>query len=89
MIRGEFGSMGRPVVEGYLRLPRFDIARVITFLVDTGADTTCIHPKDGRLAGIPFDLLEHAVTSIGRDIIDRWRMLYDRTDNLLEFTVKR
>ena len=26
---------------------------------------------------------------LGRDIIDRWRLLYDRTDNLLEFTVKR
>ena len=24
---------------------------------------------------------------LGRDIIDRWRMLYDRSDNLLEFTV--
>ena len=25
---------------------------------------------------------------LGRDIIDRWRMLYDRTDSLLEFTVR-
>ena len=25
---------------------------------------------------------------LGRDIIDRWRMVYDRTDDLLEFTVR-
>ena len=26
---------------------------------------------------------------LGRDVLDRWRMLYDRTDNLLEITVRR
>ena len=140
MIIGEFGLMGRPFVEGYLRLPRFGIARDITFLVDTGADATCIHPRDGQPAGIPFDLLQGSTTSrgvggqatyfrepavlefvdaearkihscevsvniakpgarasdpiniiyslLGRDIIDRWRMVYDRTDNILEFTVR-
>ena len=140
MIIGEFGLMGRPFVEGYLRLPRFDLAANITLLVDTGADVTCIHPRDGRLAGIPFELLRHSVTSqgvggqatyfrepavvefvdgdarqihsfdttvniakprerpgdpintihslLGRDIIDRWHMVYDRTAGRLEFTVK-
>ena len=140
MIRGEFGPTGRPVVEGNLTLPRFGVERNITFLVDTGADATCIHPRDGTLAAIPFDQLENAVTSngvggpatyfreravlefldgdarafhsyevdvliakpaadpmhsinplhslLGRDIIDRWRMVYDRTEGILEFTVR-
>ena len=141
MILGEFGVAGRPFVEGYLTLPRFGVTRNITFLVDTGADATCIHPQDGRLAAIPFEQLERPIASngvggaatyfrepvvlefvdpearqvhrhevevliarpdpdprhsinhlhslLGRDIIDRWRLLYDRTDSLLEFTVKR
>ncbi len=140
MILGEFGVAGRPFVEGYLTLPRFGLTRRISFLVDTGADATCIHPQDSRLAAIPLEHLERPIASngvggvatyfrepailefvdaearqvhshevdvfiarpdpdprhsinrlhslLGRDIIDRWRMLYDRTDNLLEFTVK-
>lgn len=140
MIRGEFGSAGQPVVEGYLTLPRFGIGRNITFLVDTGAYATCLHPRDGTLTAIPFDQLENPVTSdgvggpatyfreravlefvdgdareirgcevdvliakpsadpmhsinrlpslLGRDIIDRWRMVYDRTEGVLEFTVR-
>ena len=39
MIIGEFGLMGRPFVEGYLRLPRFDLTTNITFLVDTLTST--------------------------------------------------
>ena len=139
MILGEFGVMGRPFVEGYLRLPRFGVTTNITFLVDTGADATCIHPRDGRPAGIPFDLLRSGITSqgvggqatyyrepavlefidaeerkihsydatvniakpsmrpgdaintiyslLGRDVIDRWLMVYDRRNDRLEFTV--
>ncbi|MDE0214734.1 MAG: hypothetical protein OXL37_04590 [Chloroflexota bacterium] len=140
MIRGEFGYTGQPVVEGYLTLPRFGITRDLTFLVDTGANATCIHPRDGIPAAIPFDQLENPVASygvggpatyfrerailefvdgdareirsyevavliatpaadpmhginrlpslLGRDIIDRWRMVYDRTEGILEFTVR-
>lgn len=140
MIRGEFGPAGQPYVEGFLTLPRFGLSRNITFLVDTGAHATCIHPRDGMAAAIPFNQLENPVTSdgvggpatyfreravlefvdgeareihsyevdvliakpaadpmhsinrlpslLGRDIIDRWRMVYDRTDGVLEFTVR-
>lgn len=140
MIAGEFGPNGRPFVEGYLHLPRFGITRDMTFLIDTGADATCIHPRDGRPAGIPFDQLRDDIVSrgvggqatyfrepailefvdgeartvhsyevavniakpgerandaintiyslLGRDIIDRWRMVYDRTEGILKFTVR-
>ena len=116
------------------------MARNITFLVDTGAYATCIHPRDDTPAAIPFDRLENPVTSdgvggpatyfreravlefvdgdareirsyevdvliakpaadpmhsinrlpslLGRDIIDRWRMVYDRVEGVLEFTVR-
>ena len=140
MILGEFGPNGQPFIEVYLTLPRFGITRNLTFLVDTGAYATCIHPRDGTLTAIPFDQLENPVTSngvggpatyfrerailefvdgeareirsyeidiliakpppdsghgsnrlpslLGRDIIDRWRMVYDRTESVLEFTVR-
>ncbi len=140
MIRGGFEPAGWPFVEGFLTLPRFNVTRSVIFLVDTGAYATCIHPRDGTPALIPFDSLERPVPSdgvggtatyflepavlefvdgearevrsyeigvriakpapdprhsvnrlhslLGRDIIDRWRILYDRTDNLLEFTVR-
>ncbi|MCY3690741.1 MAG: aspartyl protease family protein [Chloroflexi bacterium] len=140
MILGEFGAAGCPFLEGSLSLPRFGVTRHINFLVDTGADATCIHPRDGQAAGIPFDLLQGGTTSrgvggqatyfrepavlefvdaearkihsfettvnvakpgtrasdpintiyslLGRDIIDRWHMVYDRTAGRLEFTVK-
>ena len=140
MIRGEFGPTGQPFAEGFLTLPRFGITRNITCLVDTGAHATCIHPRDGVPAAIPFDHLENPVTSygvggpatyfreravlefvdgdarairryevdvliakpaadpmhginrlpslLGRDIIDRCRMVYDRTEGVLEFTVR-
>lgn len=34
------------------------------------------------------DPINRIYSLLGRDIIDRWRMLYDRTDNILEFTVR-
>ena len=140
MIVGEFGLNGRPLVEGYLRLPLFGVTANISFLVDTGADGTCIHPRDGRPAAIPFDQLRRPITSqgvggratyfresavlefadgearkihsyevtvniakpgvnssdtintiyslLGRDVIDHWRMVYDRAEGILEFTVR-
>ena len=36
----------------------------------------------------PMHSINRLHSLLGRDIIDRWRMLYDRTDNLLEFTVR-
>ena len=36
----------------------------------------------------PEDVSGEIPSLLGRDIIDRWRMVYDRTDDLLEFTVR-
>ena len=117
-------------------IPRLGVSYRVSFLVDTGADRTCLHPMDGIQAGIPFDRLRDGITVggiggqstyyeepaillfaddterqsygynmvvdiakpedvsdeipslLGRDIIDRWRMVYDRTEGVLEFTVR-
>ena len=36
----------------------------------------------------PEDVSDQIPSLLGRDIIDRWRMVYDRTDDILEFTVR-
>ena len=63
---GSFDEDGRPLASARVFLPRFGIARRVDFLVDTGSDTTILHPKDGDRMGCPFDRLENpaSVSSI-------------------------
>ncbi len=42
MIIGEFDDRGRPYVEGRVIIPRLNINEIVTFLLDTGADGTCL-----------------------------------------------
>ena len=65
MIVGKFRALASPYVDCHLSLPGLGIAADITFLVDTGADSTFLHPRDGLDAGIPFDLLRGSSTSRG------------------------
>lgn len=65
MIVGELDDLARPYVRCRLALPGMGIADRITFLVDTGADATYLHPSDGLEIGFPFDLLQGSVTSSG------------------------
>lgn len=46
-----------------------------------------IDVRIARPAPDPRHSINRLHSLLGPDIIDRWRMLYDRTDNLLEFTV--
>ena len=39
-------------------------------------------------AADPTHSMNRLPSLLGRDIIDRWRMVYDRADGLLEFTVR-
>ena len=57
MIVGGFDDQGRPFVEGRLALPSLRVDRSILFLLDTGADITCLHTRDSRRAQIPFNAL--------------------------------
>ena len=57
MIIGEFDEHGRPYVAGRLIIPRLRVDQRTAFLLDTGADRTCLHPRDTNRAGIPIEEL--------------------------------
>ena len=66
MIIGELGILGRPYVHCGLSLPRLGIVvDDVTFLVDTGADSTYLHPRDSVEFSVPFDLLRGSSMSRG------------------------
>ena len=57
MIVGEFGVRGRPYVPGVVVIPRLNISGSVVFLLDTGADSTCLHVSDATSLEIPFERL--------------------------------
>ena len=69
MILGSFDDHGRPFVQGRLFIPRLRVEGYIDFLVDTGADFTAIHPRDGQRIDIPYSKLRKKsdVSGIGGD----------------------
>ena len=65
MIVGEFDELGRPYVESRLIIPRLQVDERILFLLDTGADRTCLHPQDANRVRIPFRRLGNMMSSRG------------------------
>ena len=64
MIKGRFNEFtGRPYVRGRLFLPRFRIHGYIDFLVDTGADTTTLHPPDALRLDVNYNQLHLSTRS--------------------------
>ena len=57
MIAGYFENDGLPYVECRLSLPRLGCLGRIPFLIDSGADTTILHPDAASELGCPFDAL--------------------------------
>ena len=57
MIAGYFTAGGRPCVVGSLNVPRLGFLGTVHFLIDTGSDTTILHPYDGRYLRFPFGAL--------------------------------
>jgi hypothetical protein len=67
VIRGEV-RLGRPLVAGFLVLPRLLLGDRLTFLVDTGADASAIYPRDAQRLGLSHDLVfddSDIVVSVG------------------------
>ena len=66
MIEGRFGdTTGRPYVEGRLTFPRMNIISQISFLVDTGADHSLLHPIDGIRMKLDYSQLTGSAESVG------------------------
>jgi len=66
MLRGRFGdTSGRPFIEGRLILPNLNIRGDISFLVDTGADVSRLHPSDGVRLNIDYGQLSGHAESVG------------------------
>lgn len=66
MIVGRFGdTSGRPFVEGRLYLPRLGIQGNISFLLDTGADSSMIMPGDAKKLGINYNDLQGDTECVG------------------------
>ena len=57
MIHGYFDEYGRPYVQGQLIIERLEVDSTVDFLVDTGADSTALHPWDGGRLKCRYDLL--------------------------------
>ena len=64
MITGYFEN-GRPHVSAHVEIRRLNIRGTIPLLVDTGADNTCIHPKDGAELRVPYTSLNRPTTVRG------------------------
>lgn len=59
MITGRFTDDGLPMITCNVFLPRFDLRGRITFLIDTGSDTTILHSDAAAGLDCPFDLLNN------------------------------
>ena len=57
MITGYFTPDGRPCVVCRVSVPRLRFTGAVHFLIDTGSDTTIMHPYDGKYLRFPFDAL--------------------------------
>ena len=65
MIVGRFDSMEGLLLKAGSPSPRLLVDERVLFLLDTGADSTCLHPRDADPVGIPFSRLGNRVYSRG------------------------
>lgn len=66
MLQGRFGdTTGRPYIEGRLILTSRGLTSDVSFLVDTGADSSMLMPVDALRIGVDYGGLRRAVESVG------------------------
>ena len=70
-------------VQGFVHLPRLRVSHDVKFLIDTGADNTCLHPRDVGMFQIDYRRLRNSALAtsagIGGDLT------YYREDAVLIF----
>ena len=66
MVRGRFGdTSGRPYMEGHVLLPRLGKRGNVSFIFDTGADTSLLMPLDAQRMGIDYGIFGNEVSTLG------------------------
>ena len=68
MLRGRFGeTTGRPYFDARVVLPRLEAKENVSFIFDTGADSSVLMPLDAQRLGIDLSRLDEgrAATGIG------------------------
>ena len=58
---------GRPFVRGLVTVHQLGIQYTVNFLVDTGADLTCLHYPDVAIARVNHQLLSRSSEMIGME----------------------
>ena len=93
MITGHFTNDGLPYVECRLFLPRLGIFGPVDFLIDTGSDTTILHPDDGIDVAFPFDALVNPSEVFGvggaqNYYVENGFIYFDDSGSILEMDVE-
>lgn len=136
MLRGWFAEgWGAPFLKGRLTIPRLGVSADVSWLVDTGADSSLLNPPDASEIGLDYSRLRNRIESLGtagiaysyaepasiaftdpgksvyvyhltldiaepspetmelpsllgREVLDRMRMVYDPSRGVLTFTVR-
>ena len=87
MLHGRFGeSSGRPYVSARVFIPRLGPAGNVSFIFDTGADSSVLMPADAIALGVDHALLSNPFESFGiggsaPTYVERarWRVTYDKS----------
>ena len=83
MVIGWFSFTGKPFVKARVIIPRLGVQREVEFLVDTGADRTCLNHRDAVNMGLFPEILRGSEITHAEGIGGASQ--YFREDALLEF----
>jgi predicted aspartyl protease len=93
MLLGRFGdTSGRPYIEARIYLPRLGLSGDISFLIDTGADTSLLTPGDSIRLGVDESNLSGdseclGVGGVGHNFVERAVIVFADTTSLYVYQV--
>ena len=66
MLFGRFGkTSGRPYISAWVSIPRLGLAGNVSFIFDTGADSSVLMPADAATLGVDYKQLSNTIESFG------------------------